>query len=97
MNMLLLFCCRKRLVVTAEAVAGAENENEKAAMLRSLKSGDVGVAEGTASGTALLAMLLQELRLKLRLLKSGRVAIGAILALLLLKELQPKLCRCHSR
>ena len=49
MNMLLLFCCRKRLVLTAEAVAGAENENEKAAMLKSLKSGDVGVAEGTAS------------------------------------------------
>jgi hypothetical protein len=51
MNMLLLFCCRTRLVVAAQAAAGAENENLEAAMLSSLKSDDVGLAEGAASRT----------------------------------------------
>ena len=51
MNMLLLFCCRTRLVVAAQAAAGVENENLEAAMLSSLKSDDVGLAEGAASGT----------------------------------------------
>lgn len=87
MNMLLLLCCRTRLAVTAQAVAGTENESEEAAMLRSLKGDDVGFAERTASGTALVAILLQELLLKLQLLKSGRIAAGAILELLLLKGL----------
>lgn len=87
MNMLLLLCCRTRLAVTAQAVAGTENESEEAAMLKSLKGDDVGFAERTASGTALVAILLQELLLKLQLLKSGRIAAGAILELLLLKGL----------